>query len=100
MFFDFLIAQFDATGIPPGNPWWLTAITGSGGALIVLMLWVRNLSAQIKAKDQELLQISKDSIECIAKIIEKKNQEESWKHRVENLLSHINQVLDKINRGR
>jgi hypothetical protein len=100
MFSEFLIAQFDAVGTPHSNPWWLTAITGSGGALIVLMLWVKNLSTQIKEKDQELAQISKDSIECITKIIEKKNQEELWKNKVENLLISINKVLDKINRGR
>lgn len=95
-----ILAQAEVATNISQYPWWLTAITGSGGALIVLMLWVRNLSDAIKTKDKELTQISRESIECISKIIEMKNSDEKWKDKVEHLLSNINKVLDRIHRSR
>lgn len=81
------------------NPWWLTAITGSGGALIVLMMWVKSLLDSIKHKDQELIKISKESIECITKVVEKHNQDTPWKNKVETLISDISVTIKKLEQG-
>lgn len=78
------------------DPWWVTAITGSGGALIVLMMWVKSLLALVKRKDEELIKISKESIECITKVIEKHNQDTPWKNKVENLISDIFVTIKKL----
>lgn len=87
----FILAQ-----VADGDPWWLTAITGSGGALIVLMMWVKNLLNSIKTKDEELIKISKESIECITKVIEKHNQDTPWKNKVETLITDIQSSIRKI----
>ena len=75
------------------SPWRGSIITGSGGALVVLMLWVKNLSATVKKKDEELMQISRQSIECITKILERQNQDKEWKIRAESILSRLNDSL-------
>ena len=75
------------------SPWWVTAITGSGGALIIQFLWIRNLASSIKKKDQELMEISKQSIECIAIILERQNQEKPWKDKLEKLIEEIHHCI-------
>lgn len=81
------------------SPFWLTAITGSGGALIVLMMWVKSLLDSIKHKDEELIKISKESITCITKVIEKHNQDSPWKDKVEHLISDIHSTIKRIEQG-
>jgi erythromycin esterase-like protein len=78
------------------HPWWLTAITGSGGALIILMMWVKNLTATVKKKDTELMEISRQSIECITKILERQNQDKDWKDRLNNLLDEIHEYIKSV----
>jgi hypothetical protein len=78
------------------HPWWITAITGSGGALVVLMLWVRSLTTAIKNKDDELIKISRESIECITKVIEKQNQDLPWKTKMETLIHDIHRCMKNI----
>ena len=91
----FLLAQAEQS-----NPWWVTAITGSGGALIVLMLWVRTQLVTIKKKDEELVRISKESIECITKIIEKHTQDGPWKLKIESLIQEIQVSLKSIEKDK
>jgi hypothetical protein len=91
----FLIAQVES-----GNPWWITAITGSGGALIVLMLWVRSQLTTIKKKDEELVRISRESIECITRMIEKHNQDGPWKLKIESLVQEIYSSMKSIEKGK
>ena len=76
---------------------WISIITGSGGALVVLMMWVRIVNKQITEKDEQLRTISLQSIECITKIISKIEDEEKWKKRVEEILNsiHIAMIIDK-----
>lgn len=94
--FPLLLAQIEQQG----SPWWITAITGSGGALIVLMLWVRSLLTTVKTKDEELVRISKESIECITRMIEKHNQDAPWKLKVESLVQEIYNSLKSIEKGK
>lgn len=84
------------------NPWWITVLTGSGGALFVQFLWIKNLSDSNKAKDKviidkdkELMEISKESIECITKILERQNQDRPWKERLEKLIDDIHKIISK-----
>jgi hypothetical protein len=78
------------------HPWWITAITGSGGALVVLMLWVKSLTTAIKNKDDELIKISRESIECITKVIQKQNQDRPWKEKMEALINDIHACMKTI----
>lgn len=74
-------------------PWWITAITGSGGALIIQQLWIRSLTASLQKKEAELMEISKESIECITKILERHDQDRTWRDKVlETLLSMKNKI--------
>lgn len=86
------------------DPYWVSLITGSGGALVVLMMWVRSLSATNKRLEQENRDISRQSVECITKILERQDQEKSskseerafdaaWKKDVMNLINRICDTL-------
>lgn len=90
------------------HPWWLTAITGSGGALVVLFMWVKYLTKIIDKQDKQLLEISKNSIECITKIISKYdedkegkekfyNEDKQWRDKSMDILRRIEHFLE--NRG-
>lgn len=87
------------TGDKPGSPWWVTAITGSGGALVVFMLWVRSLLSQVKQKDRELLEISKESVCCITKLIERQKVDEAWRNEIEEIIRTNNRILTQDNKG-
>ena len=66
---------------------WISVITGSGGALVVLMMWVRIVNKQIAEKDEQLRSISLQSVECITKILSKIEDEEKWKKRIESIIN-------------
>ena len=82
------------------DPYWVSLITGSGGALIVLMMWVKSLSASNKRLEEENRDISRQSIECITKILERQDSEQSikatdkiadmtWKQDLKSLMNRI-----------
>ena len=72
----------DLLEVLSGDKGWISLITGSGGALVVLIWWVRSLLNEVKEKDKELREISGNSVECITKIVEKIEQERQWKHTI------------------
>ena len=72
---------------------WLSLITGSGGALVILMMWVRDATKQVKQKDKELTEISRESVECITRIIDKLEREDSWKKRIEKMVRETNRHI-------
>lgn len=76
-------------------------ITGSGGAVVVAFLWVRQLSKQneqvielLKAKDRELVEITRESISCIEASLTHREIEASFRTRLESLLGRIEKSLD------
>ena len=93
----YIIAEAETSS---ADPYWVSLITGSGGALIVLMLWVKSLSASNKRLEEENRDISRQSIECITKILERQDQEKmtkatqmiadtSWKEDLKSLMNRI-----------
>ena len=83
------------------DPYWVSLITGSGGALVVLMMWVRSLSATVKRMEKENREISRESVSCITKILERQDQEKllkaedkAWKQDLTHLMSRICDCLN------
>ena len=102
-----IIAESMATEVikSASDPYWVSLITGSGGALIVLMMWVKSLSASNKRLEEENRDISRQSIECITKILERQDQEKStkatdraeensWRQDLRSLMERICSRLD------
>lgn len=88
-----------------GPPWWVTILTGSGGALFVQFMWIKNLTDNnklkdktIESKDKELMEISKESIECITRILERQTQDTAWKLKIEELFSKTNGLANQRNK--
>lgn len=79
----------------------VSLITGSGGALVVLMMWVRSLLASNKQLEEENRSISRQSVECITKILERQDQEkdlktanDAWKRELTGLMNRICRTLN------
>jgi hypothetical protein len=80
-------------------------ITGSGGALVVLILWVKSLTSSNKRLEVESRDISRQSIECITKILERQDQEKRekayediWKKEITEMITKIHNSLYSDNR--
>ncbi len=83
------------------DPGIVSLITGSGGALVVLMMWVKSLLATNKRLEKESREISRQSVECITKILERQDQEKGsqladvvWKQDLTSLMNRICECLD------
>lgn len=79
---------------------WLSILTGSGGALAVLGLWVKNLLAEKAAmieahrkKDEDLLEITRDAIACISSSVAQHKLDGEFRIRLEDLLKKIEDRL-------
>ena len=77
-------------------------ITGSGGAVVVAVLWVRQLSRQneqvielLNTKDKELVDITRESIACIEASLNHREIEASFRTRLEGLLGRIERTLEQ-----
>lgn len=77
---------------------WIAVITGSGGALVVLMMWVKYLISLNKEKDKEIREISRLSVECITKILEKIEQDREWKKDLDYKIDYVYSALMLSNR--
>jgi len=66
-------------------PW----ITGAGGALVVLSLWVWDLRAKNTSLENDIKEIAKDCIECITTVTERDNQNAEWRNRVTKMLERL-----------
>jgi hypothetical protein len=73
--------------MPPESiiPW----VTGSGGALVVLVAWVWSEREQRAKADAKYESVSREAIECLAKIVDREDDDKTWKERVIHLLETI-----------
>lgn len=98
-FFLAFLAQADHE-LPASVAPWISILTGSGGALAVLGLWVKNLLAEKTAmieahrkKDEDLLDITRDSIACISASVNQHKLDGDFRVRLEALLQKIEDRL-------
>lgn len=82
---------------------WVALLTGSGGALVSMGLWVRSLLAdkremveQHKEKDRQLMTITREAIECIQATVSSRESESDFKERLESVLDRIDAKLDGL----
>ena len=71
----------------------MTAVTGSGGALVVLIMWVRNLQIQTKEKDKELRIITKETIKCVTEVVERYERDQPWKNKLEDMIEETHRYI-------
>lgn len=96
----YLLAQTDSpVSIAP----WMSVLTGSGGALAVLGFWVktllsekRDLIANHREKDRELVAITRESIACIESAVHRADLGEDFRQRLEMLLGRIETKLSNL----
>lgn len=67
----------------------LPYLTGSGGALIVLLCWVLSLRATNATLRLELNEISREAVACITQILAREDHQREWRDRVIDLLTKI-----------
>ena len=74
----------------------LPYVTGSGGALAVLLFWVfieqkekKRLNDEKTQLQHEYNAVSKEAIECITKVLERDTQVNDWRSRAMALLQKI-----------
>lgn len=82
---------------------WLAFVTGSGGATVLAILWVRTTLQDKKAlieilrtKDHELVEITRESIRCIEASLSRADLESGFRTRLETLLSRIERRLESM----
>lgn len=91
----------DAVVTPPASiAAWVSVLTGSGGALAVLGLWVKTLLAEKRdmvashrQKDEDLLKITREAVTCITASLSQQKLDESFRQRLEDLLTEIRERL-------
>ena len=71
----------------------MTAITGSGGALVVLIMWVRHLQGLNKKKDDELREITKETIKCVTEVVERYERDQPWKEKLEEMIQETHRYI-------
>lgn len=104
-----LAAILDDPAVSSGPPaeiaTWVSVLTGSGGALVSLGLWVRALIAEKKDmvaahrdKDAQLVSITREAIACIQASVARSDTEGSHRARLESLLLRIEGMLADLDR--
>lgn len=95
-------ASTDAVNAFSPDPW-ISALTGSGGALLALGMWIKTLLAdrkdmveQHKLKDRQLVDITREAIECIRNSITRSDDDEAFRERIEKTLDSIDDKLGEI----
>lgn len=85
---------------------WLGFITGSGGAIVLAILWVRTALQQnkelitlLREKETKFEQIARDAIASIQTSIGLANLETEHRKRVESLLTRIETALERREKG-
>ena len=85
----FFIAQ---TAEPP---WWLSAIVGPAGAIVVLGYFAWTQAETIRKKDIEIREITREAIECITKVLDRQEMDEAWKTEVTAMLRQLMEHVRK-----
>lgn len=82
---------------------WVSILTGSGGALIVLGLWVKALTSEKKEmvvshreKDKQLIEITREAISCIEASIGRADAEGEFLSRIWAIMERIETKLDNL----
>jgi hypothetical protein len=82
---------------------WIGLLTGSGGCIVALGMWVKTLLADKKEmverhveKDKQLIAITREAIECIRGAASRAEDENGFRERVEATLRAINEKLDDV----
>ena len=67
----------------------LPLMTGSGGALAVLLIWVWSLRNQNETLNAELKELGKEAVACIATVMARHDADKDWRARVVTMLEKI-----------
>ena len=90
-----MIILFIAQATAPPTPWWVGAITGTAGTVVVLAIAVKTLWAKLEESRKELSSVTKESIEVITKILQRQEQSDQLGEDIRRTLDNlINKVKD------
>lgn len=90
------------------EPWWVPAITGSAGTLIVMGIGMKVLWSAFCKKDNEVSEVTKESITVITRILERVDASAEREGELRTMITKIidhnsddlqwkNTVMDKVN---
>jgi hypothetical protein len=81
---------------------WLAFVTGSGGATVLSIVWVKNeirknveLVRLLREKDHEMLSLTRESIACIQAAVEERANQRDFRERLQKFVERIEMHLDK-----
>lgn len=83
------VGQSVSLTMPSDPPWWVNAVVGPAGAIIILCYLAWSQNQTIKGKDQEILQLTRSAIECITKVVERHGVDDVWKVEVKEMIQQI-----------